>query len=223
MRARIDEVGRRPLGVSIRVYKFLSSEHALQDIRQRRIKISEIHDLNDPFELIPCDLSDPLKRKAVLSTRDQLSGNRGLVCFASAWNNPVLWAHYSDKHRGICLGLDVKDEVVMRIKYSEQRIPWREPDLEFMKEILWTKFAGWRYEDEVRAYASRDDEENGMYFKKLDDDFRLREVIVGHRCCVERGEISAALASYAEPVSIIKACLSFTSFDVIEDTNGFTS
>jgi hypothetical protein len=55
-----------------------------------------------------------------------------------------------------------------------------------------------------------------MYFKKLDDDFRLREVIVGHRCCVGRGEISAAPASYAEPVSITKACLSFTSFDVIE-------
>jgi hypothetical protein len=207
----------------MRVYKFLGSQHAIQDIRQRRIKISEIHDLIDPFELIPCDLSDPHKRTALLNMRDQLSGNRGLVCFASAWNNPVLWAHYSDKHRGMCLGLDVKEDVAMRIKYSEQRIPWRELDLEFVKEILWTKFAGWGYEDEIRIYASRDEEENGMYFKDFDNDFRLREVIVGHRCCVERGEISAALASYAEPVKIMKACLSLTSFDVIEDSNGFTS
>jgi hypothetical protein len=88
----------------MRVYKFLTSQHALQDITERRIKISEIHDLNDPFELIPCDLSDADKRQALIETRDKLSGNRGLLCFASGWTNPVLWAHYSDKHRGIMLG-----------------------------------------------------------------------------------------------------------------------
>jgi hypothetical protein len=43
----------------IRVYKFLSSDHALDNIKRRRIKISEIHDLSDPYELIPCDLSNP--------------------------------------------------------------------------------------------------------------------------------------------------------------------
>jgi hypothetical protein len=217
------KLGNRGSPLSLRVYKFLGGEHALDDIRRQRIKISEIHDLNDPFELIPCNLSDPIKREAMLSTRDQLSGNRGLVCFASAWNNPVLWAHYSDKHRGMCLGFDVKEEVAKRITYSQQRIPWKDVDLEFVQDILWTKFSGWSYEDEVRVYASRDEEENGMYFKDFDDDFRLKEVIVGHRCCIERGQISAALASYAGPVKIIKACLSFTSFDVIEDKNGFTS
>jgi hypothetical protein len=45
----------------MRVYKFLTSEYAIKDIWERKLKISEISDLNDPFELIPCDLSDPRK------------------------------------------------------------------------------------------------------------------------------------------------------------------
>ena len=36
---------------TVRVYHFLSAEHALDDIEKRRIKISEIDQLNDPFEL----------------------------------------------------------------------------------------------------------------------------------------------------------------------------
>jgi hypothetical protein len=209
------------LASAMRLYKFLTSQYALQDIREHRIKISGIHDLNDPFELIPCDLSDPDKREALLNMRDELGGNRGLVCLARGWTNPVLWAHYSDKHRGMCLGFDVRDGVALQVKYSGKRIPWQEPDLEFMQQILWTKFEGWQYENEVRIYATRDEEEGGIYFKDFGDDFKLREVILGHRCCVERTEISAALASYPEPVDVIKACLSYTSFDVVEDVRWF--
>jgi len=207
----------------MRLYKFLSSVYALRDIRRRRLKISEIHDLNDPFELIPCDLSDPDNRQAALKSRDELSGNRGLLCFARAWANPVLWAHYSDKHKGICLGFDVTDELATPVTYTATRIPWREPDVQFMHQILFTKFAGWRYEDEVRMYAARDEEENGLYFADFNENLRLREVIAGHRCCVERGEILAALTSYPEPVDIRKARLSYTAFEVIEDVGGFAS
>ena len=204
------------------VYKFLSSDYALQDIRKRRIKISEIHDLNDPYELIPCDLSDPDNRRAVLEMRGVLTSNRGLLCFARAWTNPVLWAHYSDKHRGICLGFDVNDDWTP-VTYVSARVPWREPDQEFMQQLLFTKFAGWEYEDEVRKYARRDEEENGIYFADFDENLNLREVIVGHRCCVERSEILAALTSYSKPVDIIKARLSYTSFEVVKDVNGFRS
>lgn len=207
----------------MRVYKFLNTEHALQDVRRRRVKISEIHDLNDPFELIPCDLSDTDTRRALLKTRGDLSRDRGLLCFSRAWTNPVLWAHYSDKHRGVCLGFDITDDLSKRITYSATRIPWRKPDSEFMQQILFTKFAGWEYEDEVRLYATRDEEENGLYFADFGENLRLREVIVGHRCCVERGEILAALTSYPEPVDIRKARLSFTSFEVVEDVDGFAS
>jgi len=120
----------------MRVYKFLTSEFAMNDIRERRIKISEISDLNDPFELIPCDLSDPKHLYAVLAMRDEMTRNRGLLCFSRSWTNPLLWAHYSDKHRGMCLGLDVPDDVAGVVNYVEERLPWEEPTQEFMTKLL---------------------------------------------------------------------------------------
>jgi hypothetical protein len=120
------------------------------------------------------------------------------------------------------LGLDVRDDVAKKVTYSERCVPWRKPDFKFMQQILWTKFEAWWYENEVRGYATRDEEEDGISFKDFDDDLKLREVIVGHRCCVERSEVLTALASYREPVEIIKARLSYTSFDVVEDVGWLT-
>ena len=72
----------------MRVYKFLTTEFAMKDIWERRMKISEISDLNDPFELIPCDLSDPEHLYALLATRDLMTRTRGLLCFSRSWMNP---------------------------------------------------------------------------------------------------------------------------------------
>jgi hypothetical protein len=184
----------------MRVYKFLSSEFAMKDIWERRIKISEISDLNDPFELIPCDLADPKHLHAVLAMRDQMTRNRGLLCFSSSWTNPLLWAHYSDKHRGICLALDVPDDVARAVHYVEERLTWEQPTQEFMTKLLWTKFAPWSYEAEIRAFVTREEHEGGRYFFHFGEKLSLQQVIVGHRCCIERGEISAAMALYPEPV-----------------------
>jgi len=210
----------------MRVYKFLTSEFAMKDIWERRLKISEISDLNDPFELISCDLSKPAHIKAMLEMRDELTRNRGLLCFSRAWTNPLLWAHYADKHRGICLGFDlnVDDDMARAVDYVEERFPWQEPPTEeFTLKLLWTKFEGWKYEDEVRAFMTREEAEDQRYFIHFGDKLQLREIIVGHRCYIERGEISAAMASYAHLVPIIKARLSRTSFSVEENLIGFMS
>ena len=210
----------------VQVYKFLSEKWALEDIRMRRIKISEIHDLNDPFELIPFDLSDPEYRKAMLSVRDEMNA-RGILSFSRSWSSPLLWAHYADKHRGICLGFDVAraDEILKIVKYEEERLQLPdELDEETAQQFLYTKSADWEYEEEVRVYTSRDVEENGNYFANFDEDendLTLREVIVGHRCCTERGSILALLSSYSKPVSVIKARLAYDSFLVVKDENGF--
>jgi hypothetical protein len=44
--------------------------------------------------------------------------------------------------------------------------------------VVETKFAGWKYKNEVRAYLSRDEEENGLYFADFNENLKLREVIV---------------------------------------------
>jgi hypothetical protein len=205
----------------MRVYKFLTRDFAIKTLRERRVKISEINDLNDPFELVPFDLSDSVFREAMLRTRDELNVNRGMVCFASHWSNPVLWAHYSDKHRGMCLGFDVPDDVAKSVQYKAARLPQRAPDLDMVQDMLFTKFAGWEYENEIRIYAEREEEDGGLYFVDFSERLKLREVIAGHRCCAARSDVMNVLRGYPEPISLIKACLSRTSFCVVEDPDGF--
>ncbi len=48
--AEADDIPRLNMS-AIRLYHFLPAEHALDDIRKRRIKIAEMDQLNDPFEL----------------------------------------------------------------------------------------------------------------------------------------------------------------------------
>jgi len=62
--------------------------------------------MNDPFELSGSRWSDP-RIDSILS--DYTSENIGALCLSTNWGNPLPWSHYSDKYKGICLGLDVTD------------------------------------------------------------------------------------------------------------------
>ncbi len=206
---------------SRRVYKFLKRDDALWDIRKRKIKISEICDLNDPFELVSFDLSDPEFRRRLLKSRDELNANHGMVSCSRVWTCPILWAHYSDKHKGICLGFDVRTDQAIDIQYTETRLPQpKELSAQVADQLL---FSGWEYEKEVRVYTERNTEENGLYFADFGESMMLREVKVGHRCCIERSEILAALASFPEEVAVTKTRLSYSSFEVEENPDGFSN
>src|SRR5713101_1589714 len=108
----------------MRAYKFLDAHFGLKSLYEKRLKQSRIHELNDPFELTPYVLTDPVLRKAFLTTRDDLSNNRGVLCFSAAWRDPVIWAHYSDKHRGLCLGFEIPDDIGKRTNYIPRRLPF---------------------------------------------------------------------------------------------------
>src|SRR5690606_10306833 len=32
---------------------------------------------------------------------------RGVCCFSASFSSPLLWSHYSDQHRGLCIGYDL--------------------------------------------------------------------------------------------------------------------
>ena len=67
-----------------------------------------------------------------------------MLCFSFKWSNPVLWAHYADKHKGICLGFDVPDDNVQRVKYVDTRLPFPTKSNEQIgRDWIFTKFSGW--------------------------------------------------------------------------------
>ena len=93
-----------------------------------------------------------------------------------------------------------------------------------MERILFTKFAGWRYEEEWRAWfrlEECDPAAPNYHFRKFDEDIRLSEVIVGPLCSVSKSTLTKAIRSYSPPPRIIKARLAFESFRVVKDQRGF--
>jgi hypothetical protein len=204
----------------MRVYKFLSCKYGLRAVRERRLKISEVRSLNDPFELLPFDLSDPELRKWVISSRDEIGKNRGLLCFSQHWHNPVLWAHYAESNKGLCLGFDVPDGQ-QAVEYVEHPIQFTHLGPEIANKMLFTKYEHWRYEEEIRLWAALNQKSGDYYFHDFDGDFQLKEVIAGAGNRVSERKIVKALGTNANDVRILKTRLAFDAFRVVEDETGF--
>jgi hypothetical protein len=57
----------------MRVYKFLDAHFGLKTLTEKRLKISTIEDLNDPFELLPFGMTNKIKRDALNRARKELT------------------------------------------------------------------------------------------------------------------------------------------------------
>lgn len=210
----------------MRVYHFVSRHWGLDDLARRRLKISKLNDLNDPFELLGYSSRDPLVRAALNRTKDEMTATTGLLCFSRSWRNPVQWGHYADKHRGLCLGFDVPDALLTAVSYRRRRL---QPNLtaiqgdpaaaeRHMRQMLATKFSHWRYENEVRCFVALDQEnsEDELHFMPFSEQLALREVIIGHCADITRAELAAALGDSCGSVTQRKARLAFRSFRIVE-------
>ena len=83
----------------------------------------------------------------------RMAASLGLLCFSKSWRNPVLWSHYADEHKGICLGLDVPESCLHEVKYVPERLQFEQlvPDEGQLQHLLRTKFKDWRHEAEYGA------------------------------------------------------------------------
>ncbi len=97
---------------------------------------------------------------ARLSNRMQelLSGRFRVLCLSAQPDVQLMWSHYADAHRGICLILDARNPVIgkaQRVNYPDvypELSEGRQPD-EFLMQSLLNKAVYWNYEHEYRAVA----------------------------------------------------------------------
>jgi Protein of unknown function (DUF2971) len=213
----------------MRLYKYLPEQFAISNIKNRRIKVSEFHSLNDPFELMGADLIDIRKRNAVNRMKDKIGLVSGIISFSKVHYEPLLWGHYADNHMGIALGYDVHDEFLIPVKYRSQRFEviydQRTRSLKNGKAVvdglISTKYINWQYEQEVRIYSnlSNRDPSNNICFCPLDEKLVLREVWVGMNNPLSRGVIDKLLeeAGYRKGVFVKKKKMALRKFAMIED------
>ena len=204
------------------LYKFYPLKTALLNIESKKLKISIISELNDPFEFEPYSFSSKEERLLWGRIRKKISSMFGLISFCEVWNNPLLWSHYADDHQGLCFGFEVAAELAEKVRYFRYKSPLNsiqtfidKGDEQAMRYALTTKFSHWKYEREQRVFSSLNEAilSDGMYFEPFSDSIRLVSVFIGVRASISSEEIRKFVGPN---VQIVTARQAFRSFLICE-------
>ena len=210
----------------MKVYHFISDKYLLDVLSQQRLKVSNIDDLNDPYELNAVKSPDKESREEAKKFKKYMAYRYCILCFSKVWRNPLLWSHYANRHKGIAIEFTIKDSIALPIKYrknryvlnsnkdNKQNTSYNKRDI----EGLWlTKFDGWRYEEEIRIIEEKKNciKDNGRLFKVFDHEIQLTGLILGPLCEVTLNAIEASLPK-GKSISVIRSRLAFQSFNIVQ-------
>ena len=201
----------------MRVYKFLPCKWGCRALRDKRLKLSEFHKLNDPFEFRPFIFNRPEQASELAIKIYNFGKTNALSCFSASWHSPVIWAHYADNHQGLCLGFDVPDSKAKAVKYISAPYVPTKVDIEMVDRLLFTKYDHWKYEDEIRMFAHIDMQVGDHYFMNFSDDLIIREIVVGGKGNISCLRIKQHLGVGLADIPIIKARPSLDSFQMVKD------
>jgi hypothetical protein len=82
----------------------------------------------------------------------------GIVCFSRVRDDILMWAHYADKHKGICFEFDGSDNCLFfgeaqPVEYEDYtQIPLHKDKERQMTRVILTKSKHWMYEKEYRIF-----------------------------------------------------------------------
>ncbi|MDQ1197935.1 DUF2971 domain-containing protein [Agrobacterium sp. SORGH_AS 787] len=212
----------------MRLYYYTKLQYGLAAIRDKRIKISLYDSLNDPFDFLGLAIDHRSERRRLSKIKKELSASFGIVCLSETWKEPLMWGHYADSHRGICLGFEVEAGGLQRILYRKERS--RLEDFGRTKvsqlteedkvEISRRKFDRWEYEREWRRVVAlgEPDYVDNNYYLPFNESIQLKTVLFGLKASVSTAQVTQILADNPE-ARVAFTRPAFTSFDVVIDQN----
>lgn len=141
----------------------LNKDEAAQEIGHLRYMSTEYGDFRTNK-----DVEAHLVRVLASRVKDELDdefGKTGVLSLSATWSSALMWSHYADEHRGICIEYDTTDQEHPRLGAVNYRAPraistkdlirWKVRDDEAARaRVLETYFHAksgeWRYEKEWR-------------------------------------------------------------------------
>lgn len=169
------------------IIKRTNEDEARREIGRLRYYSSEYGDYRtDPKveSYLMRTLASAIKRELDLEL-----GDEGVLSLSATWKSGLMWSHYADEHRGICIEYDTRDQGHPRLKAVDYKGPrairtsdlyrWKVRDDAGAKEqvfqtYFYTKSNEWKYEKEWRDVRDR----NGV----TDAPFRITAILFGLRC-----------------------------------------
>lgn len=141
----------------------MDKEKAAQEINRMRYYSTEIGDYKSDLEA-ESYLNAMLARE-IKNELDSELGDEGVLSLSATWASGLMWSHYADEHRGICIEYDTRDQPhnrLMKVNYTAPRAiktsdlwQWKaKDDSEAREQVIqtyfYTKSHEWRYEREWR-------------------------------------------------------------------------
>jgi hypothetical protein len=214
----------------MRLYHFMKEEYALKALINKRLKISNLDQLNDPFELLGVVFPTEAHEKAFVKMRASMSETLGIICFSKECDDPVQWSHYAEHHKGICLGFDIDENNLLkrklcRVKYLPVRLSLpddfldpkcRDKSAEFMMDIFNTKYEKWSYENEYRVFPKLDERIGNFYFFEFNDDLILKEIILGCKSTPEKSELYRYMGDLRSNVEVYDAKMCSIEYKILK-------
>ncbi len=142
-------------------------------------RIRDIYDINSKGNLVYLDNESIELRQHFLRQLERY----GVICYSNNDVNQLLWSHYADNHKGMCLVFEIpkeKEKGIKMVRYADTlpKIDFKNDNEEINKgllEITTTKSKNWSYENEFRQ----------IFFDKgihVEYPGNLVEIIFGCRC-----------------------------------------
>lgn len=137
-------------------YKYYTlNRYNIVDFFNRKLFFNDPKKFNDPFDC-PIFRGNIYKKYNLFSkTIDKIR----ITCFSKRFNSTLMWSHYADSHKGVCIGFEIDSEfcksndvVFQEVDYQEKN-PINKPIKDFrslLNEVFFIKNKDWEYEKEVR-------------------------------------------------------------------------
>lgn len=141
----------------------------LTNLSKQKNWVADPLDFNDPFEFHLKEEMWSNKQKEIKLNHVERYENRekikkllskfGVVCYSSVYDSKLMWSHYADSHKGMCLVYEIPKENIefslVKVEYCEE-IPSAYFDVDHadnwthLIKIVKTKSIEWHYEKEFR-------------------------------------------------------------------------
>lgn len=140
----------------------------------------------------------------------------GVLCLTTKSDDILMWSHYADAHRGVCLEFEAGDNFAgeaQKVLYSTERVPivpYVDDTANAMSKALLTKSSHWIYEDEWRYLRVKHGPGRQAF-----DPHTLTAVIIGAVASAETVQyIEQWVAQRGMHVEIRRASLSRKAFAI---------
>lgn len=166
----------------------LGTDKAASRFQSIKRSAAEYGDYRVPNSEARKELEDGLLH-AVRSALDDEFKDMGVLCLSSSWDSILMWSHYGDQHRGLCIEYAIdksKNPSLTTVAYLEDRSIktsdlWRckiKNDPKAQSKIIdgyfYTKATDWEYEGEWRDISDKSG--------RTESGWKITGIYLGYRC-----------------------------------------